>query len=53
LLKGLDMGDAESDELPDELLASLSLNTDQVAKVLECTVASRDELDAMARQLVA
>jgi HD-like signal output (HDOD) protein len=53
LLKGMDMGDAESDELPAELLASLNLNTDQVAKVLERTVESRDELDTMARQLVA
>jgi len=53
LLKGLDMGDAESDELPAGLLDSLGLNTEQVAKVLECTVESREELDTMARQLVA
>ena len=53
LLKGMDMGDAESDELPADLLASLGLTTDQVAEVLERTVESRDELDTMARQLVA
>ncbi len=53
LLKGLDMGDAESDELPASLLDSIGLNTEQVAKVLECTVESREELDTMARQLVA
>ncbi|HHI93094.1 MAG TPA: HDOD domain-containing protein [Gammaproteobacteria bacterium] len=53
LLKGLDMGDAESDELPADLLDSIGLNTEQVAKVLECTVESREELDTMARQLVA
>ncbi|HEC18654.1 MAG TPA: HDOD domain-containing protein [Gammaproteobacteria bacterium] len=53
LLKGLDMGDAESDVLPAELLASLGLDTEQVAKVLERTVESREELDTMARQLVA
>ncbi|NOX93038.1 MAG: HDOD domain-containing protein [Gammaproteobacteria bacterium] len=53
LLKGLDMGDAESDELPVGLLDSIGLNTEQVARVLECTVESREELDTMARQLVA
>ncbi len=53
LLKGLDMGDAESDELPAGLLDSIGLNAEQVATVLECTVESREELDTMARQLVA
>jgi HD-like signal output (HDOD) protein/prolyl-tRNA editing enzyme YbaK/EbsC (Cys-tRNA(Pro) deacylase) len=53
LLKGMDMGDAASDELPDDLLASLGLDAGQVAKVLERMVEGRDELDTMARQLVA
>ena len=53
LLKGLDMGDAASDELPDNLLATVGLDAGQVAKVLERMVESRDELDTMARQLVA
>lgn len=53
LLKGLDMGDAVSSEMPDSLLAAVGLNAGQVAKVMECTIESRDELDAMARQLVA
>jgi HD-like signal output (HDOD) protein/prolyl-tRNA editing enzyme YbaK/EbsC (Cys-tRNA(Pro) deacylase) len=53
LLKGLDMGDAETEELPAGLLASVGLGAEQVASVLERTVESRDELDTMARQLVA
>lgn len=55
LLKGLDSmdEDAGNDELPADLLASLGLNTKQVAQVLERTVESREELETMARQLVA
>jgi HD-like signal output (HDOD) protein/prolyl-tRNA editing enzyme YbaK/EbsC (Cys-tRNA(Pro) deacylase) len=53
MLKGMDMGDAASDELPGDLLASVGLNAGQVAKVLERMVEGRDELDTMARQLVA
>ena len=53
LLKSLDMGDAASSEIPASLLAALGLNTDQVNKIMERTVESREELDTMARQLVA
>ena len=53
LLKSLDMGDAASSEIPASLLAALGLNADQVNKIMERTVESREELDTMARQLVA
>ncbi|MBL1278437.1 MAG: HDOD domain-containing protein [Ectothiorhodospiraceae bacterium] len=53
LLKSLAMGDAESEELPESLLQALGITTEQVAKVMEQTIESRDELDTMARQLVA
>ena len=53
LLKGLDMGDAVSSEIPASLLAAVGLNAEQVSKVMERTVESREEHDTMARQLVA
>jgi hypothetical protein len=53
MLKGLGMGDAASDELPANLLAAVGLDAGQMTKVLERMVESRDELDTMARQLVA
>jgi HD-like signal output (HDOD) protein/prolyl-tRNA editing enzyme YbaK/EbsC (Cys-tRNA(Pro) deacylase) len=54
LLKGLDAAeDAENEELPAGLLSSIGINSDQVAKVLERTMESREVLDTMARQLVA
>ena len=53
LLKGLDMGDAVSSEIPASLLAAVGLTAVQVSKVMERTVESREELDTMARQLVA
>ncbi|MDT8383502.1 MAG: HDOD domain-containing protein [Gammaproteobacteria bacterium] len=53
LLKGLDMGDAASDELPDDLLAAVGIDAGQVARVMERVVEGREELDSMARQLVA
>ena len=53
LLKGLGMGDADSDTLPAELLASVGLTAEQVQKVMDRALESREELDTMARQLVA
>jgi HD-like signal output (HDOD) protein len=53
LLKGLELGDETIDSVPAELLTALGLEQAQVMKVLERTVESRDELDTMARQLVA
>lgn len=53
LLKGMELGDAASDTLPTEMLATMGLEREQVLKVLERTVESREELDTMARQLVA
>lgn len=53
LLKGLELGDAVSDTLPADMLAAMGLEKGQVLKVLERTVESREELDTMARQLVA
>ena len=53
LLKGLDMGDAVSAELPASLLAAVGISEEQAMKVLDRTMESREELNAMARQLVA
>lgn len=53
LLKGLDMGDAADSELPESLLTAVGLTAEQVAKVMERMVEGREELDTMARQLVA
>jgi HD-like signal output (HDOD) protein len=53
LLKGMEMGDAESATLPAELMAAVGVDAAQVEKVMERTAASREELDTMARQLVA
>ena len=53
LLKGLDMGDAISDELPASLLAAVGISAEQAVKVLDRTMESSEELNAMARQLVA
>lgn len=53
LLKGINMGDAASTEIPASLLADVGLTAEQVATVMERTVENKDELDAMARQLVA
>ncbi len=53
LLKKIGMGDADSDELPGSLLAAVGVDAEQVADVMRRTEESRDELDIMARQLVA
>lgn len=53
LLKGIDMGDASNDDLPASLLSALGVSAEQVSAVMQRTVESRDELDTMARQLVA
>jgi HD-like signal output (HDOD) protein len=53
LLKGYDMGGIVTEELPPGLLAAVGLTAEQVNKVMERTLDSREELDTMARQLVA
>ncbi len=53
LLKGHDMGDAASEELPADILASLNLDEDDITKVLDRTIENHEDLDNMVRQLVA
>ena len=53
LLKGHDMGDAASEELPANILDSLNLAEDDITKVLERTIENHEDLDSMVRQLVA
>ena len=53
LLKSLDMGDAASKEIPVSLLTAVGLTAEQVTAVMKRTVENREELDTMARQLVA
>jgi HD-like signal output (HDOD) protein/prolyl-tRNA editing enzyme YbaK/EbsC (Cys-tRNA(Pro) deacylase) len=53
LLKGHEMGDADSEALPASILSSLGLKEEDLYKALEHTIESHEELDSMARQLVA
>ncbi len=53
LLKGHDMGDAASEELPANILDSLDLAEDDITKVLDRTIENHEDLDSMVRQLVA
>jgi len=53
LLKGHDLGDAASDEIPADLLATLGLGEAEAIEVLQETMENQKDLDTMARQLVA
>ena len=53
LLKQNNIGDAEDEEISDELLESLNLTRQQINTALEKTILGREELDNMARQLAA
>jgi len=53
LLKQHNIGDAATNELPDQLLQSLGLSQPQIIAVLEKTLQGRENLDNMARQLAA
>ncbi|WP_455198649.1 HDOD domain-containing protein [Kaarinaea lacus] len=53
LLKAHDMGDAHSEDVPETIMASLSLTDDDINRVLERTLDNHDDLDSIARQLVA
>lgn len=53
LLKGHEIGDADSSELPAKSLAALGLEEAEAQNILERLIESREALDAMARQLVA
>lgn len=53
LLKGHDMGDASSDKIPSSILVSMNITQEEVVKVLDRTIENHEDLDLMARQLVA
>ncbi|NOX75609.1 MAG: HDOD domain-containing protein [Gammaproteobacteria bacterium] len=53
LLKGHELGDAVSEEIPPNLLVTLGLSEEAVAEALDKTIENHDDLDTMARQLVA
>ena len=53
LLKGFDIGDASSAQLPEQSMHALGLKEEDVHKVVERTISNREELDTMARYLVA
>lgn len=53
LLKSLNIGDAESGNVPAILLESLGLNELQAKTALEKTIKGSEDLDTMARQLAA
>jgi HD-like signal output (HDOD) protein len=50
MLKGYELSDAASEELPADILVALSLDEEQVQAVLERTIEEREELDGMAPQ---
>ena len=53
LLKTHDMGDAASEDLPATIMATLNLNDEDINRVLERTFDNHEDLDSIARQLVA
>ncbi|NOZ53072.1 MAG: HDOD domain-containing protein [Gammaproteobacteria bacterium] len=53
LLKSQDIGDASTEEVPETLLESMGLTSDQALAALEKTIQGSEELDTMARQLAA
>lgn len=53
LLKAHDMGDASSDNLPETILSTLNLSNEDINRVLERTISNQEDLDSIARQLVA
>jgi HD-like signal output (HDOD) protein/prolyl-tRNA editing enzyme YbaK/EbsC (Cys-tRNA(Pro) deacylase) len=53
MLSGYEMSDAVSEELPQEAMTALSLDEEKVQAVLDRTIEEREELDGMARQMVA
>ncbi len=53
LLKSHEIGEANSNELPERSLLALGLSEEDAMGVLEGTIENRESLDTMARQLVA
>lgn len=53
LLKRHDIGDAESIELPENILSSLGFNQEQAEEILERVINSSQELDTLAEQFAA
>jgi HD-like signal output (HDOD) protein/prolyl-tRNA editing enzyme YbaK/EbsC (Cys-tRNA(Pro) deacylase) len=53
MLKGHDMGDAASDTLPEAVLMSVGLQEEQALAVLSRTLEGSEDLESMARLLVA
>lgn len=53
LLAQQNIGDASDDEISDKFLQQLGLNRQQVSQAFDKTIKDREELDNMARQLVA
>ncbi|WP_455217877.1 HDOD domain-containing protein [Kaarinaea lacus] len=53
LLKTHEMGDAHSKDVPETIMATLSLTDDDIKRVMERTFDNHDDLDSIARQLVA
>jgi HD-like signal output (HDOD) protein len=53
LLKTHGMGDASSEDLPTTIMSNLSLDDEDIRRVLERTIENHEDLDIIARQLVA
>ena len=53
LLKRHDIGDAESTELPEDILSSLGFNQEQAEEMLEIVITSAPELDILVEQFAA
>ena len=53
LLKGHEMGDAATEEIPANILTSLSIEEKDLTKVLDRTIENHKDLDSIVRQLVA
>ena len=53
MLKGHDMGDAASDDIPESILSAVGLQEEQALAVLSRTLEGSDDLESMARLLVA
>ena len=53
LLKAHDIGDAQSDDLPAAILSTLNLDDEEIQRVVDRTLENHEDLDSIARQLVA
>lgn len=53
ILKSYDIGDSESEDIPDEILTSLGIDDEKIMLLMDTVIEGREALDSMATYLVA